>query len=552
MRPLMKLALACAVMILVPAALFAQPFDVEVVNGNEAVAKEALVKFRPGAATALPRVAAAADAIEAVLIGGGDSGRIKSRTLNVAALMQLLRFDPDVELVEPNYILRTTEKIPNDTFFAAHMWGLNNTGQTIGGQTGISGADIDAAKAWDLTTGSRNYVVGVVDTGVDYNHEDLTANMWSAASTFTVSIGDATINCAAGTHGFNAITKTCDPMDDNNHGSHTSGTIGAAGDNNTGVTGVNWTTSIMGLKFLDANGSGSTSNAIDAIEFAIQVKNHNLADVRVLNNSWGGGGYSELLRVKIADANTAGILFVASAGNSRANTDRRPSYPASYDVPNIISVAATDNRDALASFSNYGATSVDLGAPGVYIASTTPGNQYYYMSGTSMAAPHVSGVAALVLSKCSGLGVEALKANLLGTVDPVVALVGKTVTGGRLNARNALNSCGGTPPPPPPSSGSFDLGIAAVKAVVTRPDDAEYTITVTPSDGFTGDVSLSVSGLPPNSKGSFSPAIIPGGSGTSTLTVDTTTKTKLGTRTFTVTATSGSIVKTVTATITVN
>ena len=287
---------------------------------------------------------------------------------------------------------------------------MRNLGQTLlcgsgcfGSPTGTAGADISADFAWDVSTGSRANVVAVVDTGIDYNHPDLAANVWSAPTSFTVNIGGTLITCAAGTHGFNAITNTCNPLDDNDHGSHTSGTIGAVGNNGIGVSGVNWVASIMGSKFLDASGSGTTAGAINAIDFTIQAKAifGAGANVRVLSNSWGGGGFSQALLDEINKANTNNMLFVAAAGNASANNDVTPNYPSNYAAPNVMAVAATDNRDARASFSNYGRTTVHLGAPGVDVLSTTRNNTYKYFSGTSMATPHVAGAAALVLSMCS-------------------------------------------------------------------------------------------------------------------------------------------------------
>ncbi len=295
-----------------------------------------------------------------------------------------------VRYAQPNYI-HHADLTPNDPSFN-QLWGLLNTGQSVGGVVGKAGADISATKAWDISTGSKSIVVGVVDTGVDYNHPDLAANVWSNPG----GIG----GCAIGTHGYNAITKTCNPLDDNDHGSHVSGTIGGVGNNGVGVAGVNWNVSIMGLKFLDASGSGSTADAITAMDFAINAKIAGV-NVRVLSNSWGGGPFEQALLDEINKAGANDILFVAAAGNSALNNDTSPHYPSSYKAANEIAVAATDENDGLAYFSNWGATSVNLGAPGTNILSTTRNNTYAYFNGTSMATPHVSGVAALLLSKCT-------------------------------------------------------------------------------------------------------------------------------------------------------
>jgi hypothetical protein len=348
---------------------------------------------------------------------------------------------PDVEYAEPNFIVHVIT-VPNDPSFGS-LWGLQNTGQTVQGIAGMPGADISAVSAWSISTGSKANVVGVVDTGIDYNHPDLTANVWSAPNSFTVNIGGMAITCPAGSHGFNAITNTCDPFDDNQHGTHVSGTIGATGNNSLGVVGVNWIASIMGSKFLDSSGFGAISNAINAIEFTIQAKSifGTAANVRVLSNSWGCVNcFSQALLDEINRASTNDILFVAAAGNNSSNNDTTPFYPASYTAPNIISVAATDNTDAKAQFSNFGSSSVHLGAPGVNVLSTLPGGSYGFLSGTSMATPHVSGAAALVLSKCS-LNTGSLKANILNNVDLIPAMAGVTITGGRLDVNKAISAC---------------------------------------------------------------------------------------------------------------
>ncbi len=351
--------------------------------------------------------------------------------------MGLLQSNPAVAYVEPDYIVNGSST-PNDPNFP-QQWSFNNT-STLG-------ADIGALQAWDISSGSTANVVGVVDTGIDYTHPDLAANVWAAPTDFTVSLGWGSITCPAGSHGYNAINRSCDPRDDHYHGTHVSGTIGAAGNNAVGVAGVNWTTRIMGLKFLDSTGSGSTSNAIDAIEFAIQVKakfagGSTPVNVRVLSNSWGGDGFSQALLDEINKANTNEMLFVAAAGNSSANIDSAPQYPAAFNAPNLIAVAATGMDDSLASFSNWGQARVHLGAPGVNIISTIPGGGYTNLSGTSMATPHVAGAAMLLLSKCS-LNTSDLRGALLANVDVIPSLAAKTVTGGRLNVNRAIRACAG-------------------------------------------------------------------------------------------------------------
>ena len=416
---------------------------IEMFGGLEVVAGEVIVRFDGQDLQAnLDRAKLFADTLDHRQIGASSLRlfRLQSRSRNVEDLVKLMLSMPGVTYAEPNYIVRTT-LTPNDTRFG-ELWGLNNTGQS----GGISGADISAVSAWDVSTGSSSIVVGVIDTGVDYNHPDLAANIWSAPTSFNVTIGGQTITCPQGSHGFNAINNTCNPLDDNNHGTHVSGTIGAAGNNGQGVTGVNWTSSVMGLKFLSASGSGSTADAIDCIEFAVQAKQafagSGGANVRVLSNSWGGGGFSQALLDQINKANTNDMLFVAAAGNNGTNNDTTPHYPSNYNAPNVVAVASTTRTDARSSFSNFGATTVDLGAPGSSILSTVRNGGYSTFSGTSMATPHVSGAAALVLSECT-LNTAALKANLLNNVDPISSMSGITVTGGRLNVDKAIRACAG-------------------------------------------------------------------------------------------------------------
>ncbi len=518
----------------------------EFFGGHEVVAHEVLVKFRAATQQSLAQLAQDEDldAIEAV--GGTGVHLLHSRSKDTTTLVRRLSSRFDVLYVEPDYIIHAVA-VPNDPQFG-QLWGLQNTGQSILGVSGKPGADISAVSAWDISTGSRANVVTVVDTGIDYNHPDLAANVWSAPATFTVTIGTRTITCAAGTHGFNAITNTCDPLDDNNHGSHVSGTIGAVGNNAVGVAGVNWTASIMGSKFLNATGSGTTAGAINAIEFAIQAKAafaaSGGANVRVLSNSWGGGGFSQALLDEINKANTNNMLFVAAAGNNGSNNDTTAFYPADYNASNIIAVAATDNNDALASFSNFGPTKVHLGAPGVNVLSTIIGGNYDYFSGTSMATPHVSGAAALVLSSCA-LDTAGVKANILNNVDPIPSLAGITVTGGRLNVNKAIRACGA------PATPDFSLSATPSSQTVSAGASASYTVTVTPSGGFTGTVTFSASGLPTGATASFNPTSV-AGSGSSTMTVATSATTPAGTYTLTISGNSGALTHTTTVSLTVS
>lgn len=429
-----------------------------------------LVGFHAGVPdAALQAIERSAGAAHVRTVGAGTrvlqvgKGRVE---IAIAALKQ----HSEVRYAEPNYVLHAYDT-PNDSYYGL-LWAMNNAGQSVNGTAGTADADIDALQAWSITTGTRDVVVGVVDTGVDYNHPDLAANVWS-------NPGDVG-GCAQGTHGYNAITRTCDPMDDNHHGSHVSGTIGAAGNNGAGVVGVNWNTSIMGLKFLDAAGAGYTSDAVAAVHFAVQAKIAGV-NVRALNNSWGGGGFSQALLDEINLAGANDILFVAASGNRTANVDVRPSYPCSYSASNMVCVAATTQKDGIAYFSNYGANSVHLGAPGTNIASTVPGGGYAYLDGTSMATPHVTGAAALILSAPGqgNLTVSQLRSAILSSVDPLSSLAGKTVTGGRLNVCKAIPNC--ATPTAPTVPGAPALSASSTSALVhlswTAPSDGGSAIT---------------------------------------------------------------------------
>jgi subtilisin family serine protease len=400
---------------------------------------EILVRFRSGASAA---------AIEEIHRAVG--GR-RVRSWKSVEGLQLIRLTAGTQLkdairayqrnhnviyAEPNFLYRALTT-PNDPKFS-QLWGLQNTGQNLG----TSGADIHATQAWSLSTGSSNVVVAVIDTGIDYNHEDLTPNVWSNPSAYSANIDGVVINCAAGTHGFNAVTSTCDPLDDNGHGTHVSGTIGAVGNNGIGVAGVNWTVQILACKFLDSSGGGSLSDALTCLDFVKAMRDRG-ANIVATNNSWAGGGFSQALSDAIQAQQKDGILFIAAAGNASTNNDLVPTYPADYFLPNVISVAATTRFEGLANFSNTGAHSVHLGAPGDEILSTTPNNTYSVLSGTSMAAPHVTGVAALLAAQNPSRDWRAIKNLIVAGGDSVPALA-QTIGGKRLNAYGSMTCANST------------------------------------------------------------------------------------------------------------
>jgi len=374
-------------------------------------------------------------------------GEVRSQAI------QSLEQNPLVEYAEPNYIYTIvggSDALPNDPQLG-QLWGLINEGQKSTGDggtiTGLPGFDINAKRAWAIETGSKDVKIAVIDTGVGYTLPDLAPNVWTNEAELNGQPGvdDDNNGCIDDIHGCDFANNDGDPMDDHGHGSHVSGTIAGAANNNTDVVGVAWNATIVGVKFLTAGGSGSLENAIKSIDYATGLH------VNIMSNSWGGGGRSEALMEAIQRARDAGILFVAAAGNSGVNMDSRPEYPAGYEVENIVSVAAVDSAGQLASFSNYG-HSVDVAAPGVNILSTTPDGLQSW-SGTSMACPHVSGVAALLFSQDPTRTFADVKERIRSSARPIASLRGKVATG-MLDAYYALS--GEQPPADPNDPSGWD------------------------------------------------------------------------------------------------
>ncbi len=396
-------------------------------------------------------------------------------------LIEVLEGDERVAYAEPNYFLQLSETPPDDPLFD-RLWNLHNTGQT----GGTADADIDALEAWEIGTGSSDVIIAVIDTGVDVTHEDLLDNLWTNPQECPQGVGkcradgidDDGNGYVDDFHGINAIRNSGALLDDYGHGTHVAGTAAAAGNNGVGVVGINWKARIVGCKFISAFGTGSTSNAIKCFNYIYDLRTKQKQNILVTNNSWGGGGESRALREAMGRVDSP--MHVCAAGN--ANTNRR-TFPAAYDLDNIISVAATDHDDLYAGFSNWGEDWVDLAAPGVSIGSTVPTGRcpmctssgYGASSGTSMAAPHVTGAAALIWSEFAGLNNEQVKQRILSGVDALPNQSKKTLTNGRLNLFNAMEK---DSTPPAAVSDLSPSGVLMTKVMLGW--------TATGDDGFTG------------------------------------------------------------------
>lgn len=334
--------------------------------------------------------------------------------------LELLESMYGVEYVEPNWIItldqtyleEEVEMVQDPSF--NRQWGLVNDGKNSGSwwRPGREGEDINALRAWEVAQGDSELIIAVIDTGIDYTHEDLIGNLWFNEE---------------GHNGYNFVNNTPDPMDGHGHGTHCAGIIGAV-HNELGIAGVMANVKMMGLKFLADNGSGTTEGAIRAIDYAIENGAH------ITSNSWGGGAFSQALKEVIQAANDAGIIFVAAAGNNGRNTDARPMYPANYNVDNIISVGSMDGRGERSNFSNFGEESVHVFAPGSSIFSTVQNNGYRNMSGTSMAAPFVTGAIGLMMEAERNLSPAEVRQRVIDTAVRSEHLGENTSQSGRLDA----------------------------------------------------------------------------------------------------------------------
>lgn len=413
-------ALCGAALIVVPLSLTAAPKATD----------QLIVKPKPGRGLAEVHVRGKAKLKKKIKQADAELDVVKvDPGVTVDEALAHYRGEADVEYAEPDYIL-SANAFPQDPRYSdGTLWALNNLGQ----MNGRADADIDAPEAWDVRALADNVIVAVVDSGVRYSHEDLALNMWRNPREVFNGLDDDGNGYADDVHGVDFVEWSGNPMDDNGHGTHVAGTIAGVGNNGRGVVGVAWRAQIMALKFMDADGYGYTSDGVLAIDYA------RANGAKIVNASFGGP-HSITLRDAIVRARSAGMIIVAAAGNDARNNDVSPSYPANYAIDNIVSVAASTRTDALASFSNYGAQTVHLAAPGkdIYSAYHTANNAYLYMSGTSMAAPHVAGALALVRAQFTNETYRQSIERLLKAVDPVPALAGTSTTGGRLNLHRAL------------------------------------------------------------------------------------------------------------------
>ncbi|HYP02134.1 MAG TPA: S8 family serine peptidase [Pyrinomonadaceae bacterium] len=483
-----------------------------IVEGAEFVPGEVLVRFRTDAAAKTAEAAPAS--LRAEDGGGGIVTFARFEGSDIVRGLRLARVEPertleavrelaarpDVLYAEPNYIWRATAT-PNDPCYA-NVQLCSNIGAT-GGMYGLQ--KINAPAAWDVTQGSNDVVVGVLDGGVDINHPDLQENIWKNPGEVAGNGVDDDQNGYVddingwdySTCGDNTPIETIcgnntvfDNQDGDDHATHVAGTIGARGNNNTGVVGVNWRVSIMSVKVLGPDG-GNTANIIRGYKYALSMRQRGV-NLRVLNNSYGGSGKSLSALAAIKELNDAGILFVVSAGNGGGDgvgddNFSLPDYPSNYDSPNVIAVASTNSGDTRSGFSNFSSRLVSIGAPGSSILSTTPNNTYSFFGGTSMAAPHVAGAAALVVAAKPGISVSELRGVIAYTGDRISALNGITTTGRRLNVANAVQSALANDSTAPGTAGNLRVAARAGRSITlewTAPGDDGNAGTAADYDFF--------------------------------------------------------------------
>ena len=421
----------------------------------EHVPNEVLVQYRAGAsenAKARARGRVNAEADETVLQGAqrrdgkGDLELVRvAPGLSVAAAARGLENDPAVEFAEPNFVYHHTAT-SNDTYYTGgQLWGMYGDASSPANQFGSQ-----AAEAWaNNKTGSNSVYVGIIDEGFQYTHPDLAGNIWNNPFDPVNGVDDDGNGYVDDVHGYDFAGNDSEVYDGgtsgklDDHGTHVAGTIGARGGNGIGVAGVNWNVTMISGKFLGRNG-GTTANAIKAVQYFTDLKVRHGLNIVATNNSWGGGGFSQALLDAIEDAANHDILFIAAAGNGGRdgvgdNNDSVASYPSNYNTTAgagwdaVIAVAAITSSGARSSFSNYGATTVDIAAPGSGVISTTAVNTYSSYSGTSMATPHVTGAAALYASMYPGVDGQQIKSAILNSAVPTASMSGRCVTGGRLN-----------------------------------------------------------------------------------------------------------------------
>lgn len=391
--------------------------------------------------------------------------------LTAAQAAAALRRDPAVRLAEPN-ITRRLALAPNDPFFAqGYSWPLLNLGGTLAnGAAALADADIDATEAWDVTTGSRAVVVAVIDTGIHLDHPDLAANIWTNPGEIAGNgLDDDGNGFADDCHGWDFADDDADPASLQSHGTFVAGVAGMVGNNAEGATGVCWEVSLMALRVF---GEGRLDDIIAAIDYAAAMG----ADV--INASFGGPEFSALEREAIGRAAAAGTVCIAAAGNNAIDLDAHPFYPAALELPNVLSVGATTPLDTQASFSNWGRNALDLFAPGIPIFSTGQGsnpggdpNGYVFWAGTSFAAPHASGVAALLRAAAPALPASALINRLRVGADPLATLADTARTGGRLNAAASLASGDASAPAAVTDLHLLDVGTHGARLLFTAPGD---------------------------------------------------------------------------------